>query len=113
MPETHKHSKSSSGHSNLLDTKKDIWDVGILTYELLFGKIPVFVQSQEGQPAQVDRALGENSGVYFPEEVSFSPQLQDFVEGCLQQNPYKRYTLRQLGEHAFLNGADKYRWTTF
>ena len=30
--------------SPLLDTKKDIWDIGILTYELLLGKLPIFVQ---------------------------------------------------------------------
>lgn len=31
----------------LFDTKMDIWDIGILTYELLFGKLPIFVSPHE------------------------------------------------------------------
>lgn len=27
----------------IYDTKMDIWDIGILTYELMFGKLPVFI----------------------------------------------------------------------
>jgi hypothetical protein len=57
--------------------------------------------------------LIQGTGIYYPEEVTYSSQLKEFIDGCLQQNPYKRFTMRQMNEHAFLKGVDKYRWTTF
>ena len=70
------------------DSSIDIWEVGVLTYELAVGHPPFQTNSYD---ETYDKIV--NSEVVFPEHVSFG--LRKFVRKCLQKRPEKRLRVQE------------------
>ena len=79
------------------DNKVDIWNIGILTYELLYGRVPFEIWSEEDLSKVVD------DDIYFPRSKPASPEIKGFILGCLAKNPKERFTIAKLIDHEFLN----------
>ena len=62
------------------DSSIDIWEVGVLTYELAVGYPPFETNSYD---ETYDKIV--NCDVIFPEHVSF--ELSKFIRKCFQKKP--------------------------
>ena len=70
---------------------------GILTYELLFGRVPFEIRSEEDLGKVVDE------DIYFSKGVALSSEARDFVLSCLHKNPKDRLPMLKLVDHEFIH----------
>ncbi|CAD8085326.1 unnamed protein product [Paramecium primaurelia] len=78
--------------------KCDVWSMGILVYESLFGQLPWQCQSE----VQYLRAI-KTWGVRFPIGKRISNECKDFILRCLVIQENNRMDWDQLFEHRWLN----------
>lgn len=78
------------------DSKIDVWCIGVLTYELLYAKIPFEIR----HPNDLAKIVEEE--VKFPSDVSVSDSAKDFIWKCLAKVPKNRLTIPQTLDHEFL-----------
>lgn len=69
-------------------SKTDLWSIGIVFYQLLFGKVPFFGLSLNEVYAEIDKKSGEN--LKFPSCNPVSKQTQNLLKSLLQKDPIKR-----------------------
>jgi aurora kinase len=92
--------------SELYDTKVDVWSIGILTYELLYKKIPFEIKSL----SDLTKIMHED--VQFSSERDVSSCAKDFIQRCLCKNPRRRLSIGEALDQNFLVGNHlKYRQT--
>jgi aurora kinase, other len=71
------------------DSKVDLWCVGVLTYEMLYGTSPFEIRSIW------DLAKIVEEKVFFSKEINISESAQEFVDKCLSKTPSNRLNIRQ------------------
>lgn len=74
----------------------DLWNVGVMIYELLTGENPFAIQIDD--PIE---ELITKMEIRFPE--NFPVLAKDVVRRLLQKEPSQRMTLKQLKHHIWLN----------
>lgn len=87
------------------NSKADIWSLGITLLELAFGKAPyshfepmkVLLYTLKNDPPTCD--------TYNDRGHTFSKEFQSFISKCLRKDVDKRYTVKKLLKHKFLNKA--------
>lgn len=89
----------------MISSKVDIWSVGVIFYEMLYGKKPFghgLSQNQIFQSGVILRARK----VEFPQEITkkqkISDGAKDFIESCLRYNPDERLNPLEAYEHPYL-----------
>ena len=80
--------------------KVDIWALGILAIELVYGEPPNINQSH----GQVLTKIVHNDSPKI--QAKWSEEFQDFVAKCLDKNVDSRWTAAMLIEHPFMVGAE-------
>lgn len=75
------------------DSKVDIWNIGILTYELLYGKPPYEIRSSR----DLEQII--SAGIKFSKTKPATLEIKDFILRCLQKNPKERFSVIKLLEH--------------
>ena len=73
-------------------------NAGILTYELLFGRVPFEIRTEEDLVKVVDE------DIYFSKSIPITSDAKDFILKCLIKNPKDRFPMARLVDHAFLAG---------
>ena len=74
--------------------KCDIWALGIMFFEMLYGKHPWVIQSMDDlsrKPMTIP--------LRFPNIVSVSEETKDFIRGCLGVNEHQRFEWNQVFNH--------------
>lgn len=82
-----------------------MWEIGTLTYELLFKKCPYekdILEMMQGQ-----RKLENLSELRFSSVIPASEEAKDFIRRALEKNPSKRLSLDEGLSHPFLNQSYK------
>jgi serine/threonine protein kinase len=77
----------------------DWWAVGILLYEMLYGRTPFCCESRQKLFKRIAQAE-----VPFPSETEKTAQA--LVIGLLEKDPTKRFGYEQLRKHDFFEGLD-------
>merc|ERR1712227_491544 len=77
------------------DTSLDLWNAGVLLYEMTVGKSPFGGASQE----QTCRHILQLD-LRFP--AGLDPDCKDLVEKLLKLNPEERLTAREAKQHPFV-----------
>jgi len=75
----------------------DIWALGVITFILLSGRFPFAHLS--GQEFLND----SEQEIKFPKRFAISPYAQNFILGCLQTDPSKRWTAEEAVEHPWFD----------
>lgn len=82
--------------NNLIDQKVDIWSVGIIFYELLYGVKP-FANNISQEDILKNNLIILSKSVEFPTDskLSVSKETQDFIRRCLSKDVNLRYNVYQ------------------
>jgi len=92
----------------------DAWTLGILLYELYFGKTPFEARAR----SELYKGIKSNK-VQFPHyrDIPEAPfQMKDLIRKCLEKDPNKRYRVHDnlpgkmplISSHPFVTGGDKH-----
>lgn len=89
------------GHS--YDEKNDLWAVGILAYELFYGKIPFEINRGEELLKIVIYLLTQvTEDIVFPKNTPISSSFRDFITTTLSKNPLERFDCDEMLRHPFI-----------
>lgn len=87
---------SKEGYSEKIDS----WSLGILTYELLFGKSPF--ESDIIKLARSKEMKLELSELNFPPGIPIKDETRMFIENLLAENPDSRMDMDEVLLHPFM-----------
>ena len=90
---------TESGHT--ISTRVDVWSVGIIFYEMIYGARPF------GQNMTQERILQEDfirraGPVNFPERKDISLECKTFIARCLEKPPCSRLTVAEALESDYI-----------
>ena len=88
--------------SDIENKQVDIWALGVLAYELFFGKRPFEAFSIEELSKMYDRGTFEID-LESTKDKTISKQFFNFLNMCLQKDPKKRANVAKLKDSDFLN----------
>lgn len=77
------------------DEKIDIWSIGIMMYEMLVGENPFRITKEE----ELVKIVKDE--IKIPSYLQLSPQTSDFLNLCLQKDPQRRASIKELVNHPF------------
>ncbi|CAD8137639.1 unnamed protein product [Paramecium octaurelia] len=77
--------------------KGDVWAVGVVYFEMLFGRTPFIAQSEA---ALLSNIL--NQQLIIPQTPSVSELSKDFIKKCLQKDDYLRFNVKDMFEHQII-----------
>jgi tousled-like kinase len=90
-----------------ISNKVDVWAIGVIFYQMLYGRRP-FGEGMTQDRILSDRTMLGARTVPFPDEgrvgggAVVSPEARDFVRACLRYDQADRPTIAQLCEHPYV-----------
>lgn len=78
--------------------KCDVWSVGIVFYEILFGKTPWMAKSQ----GELLKSI-KKQPLSFPSDIKRSPLVKDMLTGMLKLNEEDRFGWKEVFAHPLMN----------
>ncbi|XP_075989809.1 serine/threonine-protein kinase ULK3-like [Anticarsia gemmatalis] len=81
------------------DARVDLWSVGVIMYECLFGRAPYSSNTFKELLDKIQR----QAPIEIPPNASISPGCRELLTGLLQHDPDKRITYEQFFNHAYLD----------
>ena len=76
--------------------KADIWSIGVVYYQMLFGKYPYVARNDYDLLKKLKTTLPDYTG------KKISPNAKDFIERCLTTDPAKRIDWKDIYDHPLL-----------
>jgi serine/threonine protein kinase len=81
--------EQASGQTDLIDTRTDVYSLGVILYQLLTGKFPYDVS---GTTAQILRNIESTDPIHPRNIISkFNSEVEAIILKCLDKNPSHRY----------------------
>ncbi|XP_059099144.1 LOW QUALITY PROTEIN: serine/threonine-protein kinase ULK3-like [Tigriopus californicus] len=81
------------------DAKVDIWSVGVILFESIFGKAPYKSDSVD----LLLEKIKEERPIEIPTNRTISADCRDLLERCLKRNPLERIGFDEFFDHPFLD----------
>lgn len=79
----------------------DIWSVGVVFYQLLYGKYPFMGMSDNEILKKIEQTRPNFSG------VNLSENARNFIDRCLTDNPQKRISWLEIYQHPLIKEGEK------
>lgn len=79
----------------------DIWSVGVVYYQLLYGKYPYHGLSDLDILKKIENTKIDFSG------VNLSANAKDFIQRCMTDNPSNRISWREIYDHPLIKSQEK------
>ena len=89
-----------------ISNKVDVWSIGVIFYQMLFGKRP-FGDGQSQDSILSNRTMLNAHQVPFPDRPAVSEECKTFIRTCLAYDQTFRPTMAQLCEHAYVTTLSK------
>jgi len=87
-------------------SKSDLWSVGVILYQALYGK-PVYNVTNQFELIKCLR----DSPIVFPKNVHLSTECLDFLNGLLQKDPHIRISWPEFFQHPWWRLVNKQEFT--
>ena len=87
--------------SDSYDASVDLWSVGVILYETLFGKAPFASKTFE----ELEMKILSKEPITIPSDPPISPQCRDLLVGLLQRDPENRISFEKFFNHEFVDLA--------
>jgi tousled-like kinase len=84
-----------------ISNKVDVWSIGVIFYQMLFGKRP-FGDGQSQDKMLKDGTMLHARSVLFPERPEVSSSCKEFIVACLTYDQQFRPTIAQICEHPYV-----------
>ncbi len=81
------------------DARVDLWSVGVILYECLFGKAPY----KSGTLEELLKKVAEERPIVVPRQSHLSKECRDLLVRCLERDPDARITFEDFFTHPFLD----------
>lgn len=81
------------------DAKVDLWSVGVILYECLFGRAPYSSASLE----ELVQRIKTDTAIRVPPNTSISPKCHDLLMRCLERDHLKRIEFEEFFNHPFVD----------
>ncbi|KAM8876692.1 serine/threonine-protein kinase ULK3 [Synchiropus picturatus] len=81
------------------DSRVDLWSVGVILFEALFGKAPFASKSY----AELEEKIRSNQPIELPPGVKVSKECRDLLLRLLERNPDARITFAEFFTHPFVD----------
>ena len=81
------------------DAKVDLWSVGVILFECLFGKAPYKSETLE----ELMQKITSEQPIIIPKGAKISQSCRDLLKRCLERNPSKRIEYEEFFSHEFLD----------
>lgn len=86
----------------LISNKVDVWSVGVMLYQMLYGVRP-FGHDQSQEQILRNEVMLNAKEVHFPSRPAISPDCKDFIQKCLAYNQETRMDVHTAAAHPFLS----------
>lgn len=90
------------GNGGEYTNKTDLWSIGIVFYQLLFGRIPFDVRNYDELKEKVQTQSGAN--LRFSPDVPISAEAKSLLKALLQPNPKNRIEWTEFFNHKLFEG---------
>lgn len=87
-----------------ISNKVDVWSIGVIFYQMLFGKRP-FGDGQTQDKILADGTMLNAHTVTFPERIAITNGASEFLRACLTYDQSFRPSIAQICQHAYVISA--------